>query len=41
MIKEQARQKGMLTLRDDGVRKMLAGTTSAEEVLRVTQEEQL
>jgi general secretion pathway protein E len=41
MIKDQARQKGMLTLRDDGVRKMVAGTTSAEEVLRVTQEEQL
>ena len=38
-IREGARQGGMLTLRDDGVRIMLAGRTSAEEVLRVTQEE--
>jgi len=40
-IKETARRAGMITLREDGVRKMLAGTTSAEEVLRVTQEEQV
>ncbi|MFU8855732.1 MAG: type II secretion system ATPase GspE [Deferrisomatales bacterium] len=38
-IKEEARRGGMLTLRDDGTRKLLRGITSAEEVLRVTQEE--
>ncbi len=38
-IKEEARRRGMLTLRDDGTRKLLRGVTSAEEVLRVTQEE--
>ncbi|MBE0618702.1 MAG: Flp pilus assembly complex ATPase component TadA, partial [Proteobacteria bacterium] len=38
-IKEQARRRGMLTLRDDGMRKLIRGVTSAEEVLRVTQEE--
>ena len=26
----------MLTLREDGVRKILAGTTSVDEILRVT-----
>jgi general secretion pathway protein E len=40
-IKEEARKRGMLTLREDGLRKMLTGVTSAEEVLRVTQEEQV
>ncbi|MEW6488095.1 MAG: type II secretion system ATPase GspE [Thermodesulfobacteriota bacterium] len=38
-IKDEARRRGMLTLRDDGTRKLLRGITSAEEVLRVTQEE--
>ncbi|HSH68914.1 MAG TPA: type II secretion system ATPase GspE [Deferrisomatales bacterium] len=38
-IREGARRRGMLTLRDDGVRTMVAGRTSAEEVLRVTQEQ--
>jgi general secretion pathway protein E len=38
-IKDEARRKGMLTLRDDGVRRVIRGFTSAEEVLRVTQEE--
>jgi general secretion pathway protein E len=38
-IKEEARRRGMLTLREDGVRKMALGFTSAEEVLRVTQED--
>lgn len=37
-IKESARSRGMLTLREDGVRKAVLGITSAEEVLRVTQE---
>ena len=38
-IKEGARRRGMLTLREDGLRKMAQGITSAEEVLRVTQED--
>ena len=38
LIKEKAVEKGMLTLRDDGLRHALLGTTSIEEVLRVTQE---
>ena len=36
-LRRQARAScGMLTLREDGVRKILAGTTSVDEVLRVT-----
>ncbi|MFQ5843455.1 MAG: GspE/PulE family protein [Planctomycetota bacterium] len=36
-LREQARSGGgMLTLREDGVRKILAGSTSVDEVLRVT-----
>ena len=38
-IKKLAVAEGMKTLRDDGVRKVLEGHTSFEEVLRVTQEE--
>ena len=38
IIKEKAIEKGMLTLRDDGLRHALTGTTSVEEVLRVTQD---
>lgn len=34
-----ARQRGMLTLYEDGLRKVAAGTTSLEEVLRVTQDQ--
>jgi type IV pilus assembly protein PilB len=34
-IKRQAVMEGMLTLRDDGLRKALEGVTSVEEVLRV------
>ncbi len=40
-IKRRALEKGMLTLRDDGVRKAAAGTTTLAEVLRVTQEDQV
>jgi general secretion pathway protein E len=40
-IKKRALQRGMLTLRDDGVRLALRGVTSLEEVLRVTQEDQV
>jgi general secretion pathway protein E len=35
-IMKQARQDGMLTLREAAIRKMAKGTTSFEEVLRVT-----
>ena len=35
-IRARARELGMRSLREDGIRKVLAGSTSAEEVLRVT-----
>ena len=38
-IKALAVQHGMTTLREDGARKVLAGVTTTEEVLRVTTEE--
>jgi type II secretory ATPase GspE/PulE/Tfp pilus assembly ATPase PilB-like protein len=36
-IEKAARRSGMRTLKEDGVEKLLAGLTSAEEVLRATQ----
>ena len=36
MLRQRARQLGMRTLREDGVRKILAGLTSAEEVISIT-----
>ena len=36
VIKQQARQEGMRTLREDGIEAALNGLTSLEEVLRVT-----
>ena len=36
-IREAARKAGMRTLREDGLAKALAGTTTIEEVIRVTQ----
>ena len=38
IIKEVAIEKGMSTLREDGLRKALAGETTLEEVCRVTQD---
>jgi len=38
-LKSEARKQGMVTLREDGVRKVIAGVTSPEDVLRVTQDE--
>ena len=38
-IKKEAVNLGMITLRDDGAKKVLAGITSIEEVMRVTQED--
>ncbi|MDD4908463.1 MAG: ATPase, T2SS/T4P/T4SS family [Candidatus Omnitrophica bacterium] len=35
-IKEKARQEGMKTLRENGMAHVLAGTTTLEEILRVT-----
>ena len=35
-LRERARETGMRTLREDGVRKVLAGITTVAEVLRVT-----
>lgn len=40
-IKRKAVSQGMFTLRDDGARKVLRGETTIEEVLRVTQEDQV
>ena len=39
LIKEYAVSHGMATLRDDGLAKVAAGTTTIEELLRVTQED--
>ena len=36
MLRQRARELGMRTLREDGVRKVLAGLTSAEEVISLT-----
>ncbi len=38
IIKQAALSKGMATLREDGLRRALAGTTTLEEVYRVTQD---
>ena len=38
IIKRQAIEEGLHTLRDDGARKVRAGVTTIEEVLRVTQQ---
>jgi type II secretory ATPase GspE/PulE/Tfp pilus assembly ATPase PilB-like protein len=38
IIKNAAIEKGMSTLREDGLRKALTGETSLEEVCRVTQD---
>jgi len=35
-LRRRARELGMRTLRDDGIRKVLAGLTSADEVIHVT-----
>ena len=35
-LRKRAREVGMLTLREDGARKAVAGMTTASEVLRVT-----
>ncbi|MBM4290914.1 MAG: type II secretion system protein GspE [Deltaproteobacteria bacterium] len=40
-IKKRAILKGMMTLRDDGTRKIFAGETSISEILRVTQDDLL
>ncbi|UTF59828.1 GspE/PulE family protein [Gilvimarinus sp. DA14] len=39
LLHEEARKGGMLTLFEDGLRKVAAGETSLEEVLRVTQDQ--
>ena len=36
MLRARAREMGMRTLREDGVRKVLAGLTTADEVIRAT-----
>jgi type II secretion system protein E len=39
VIREAGRQGGMMTLREDGWQKVMAGITTVEEVLRVTKED--
>ena len=34
-IEHVAREQGMVSLRDDGIRKVMAGVTTLEEILRV------
>ena len=36
VLRSKARELGMTTLREDGARKVIAGMTTTEEVLRVT-----
>ena len=36
MLRQRARELGMRTLREDGVRKILGGVTSAEEIISTT-----
>ena len=38
-IKRVAKDEGMISLRDDGIRKVVAGVTTIEEVVRVTHED--
>lgn len=38
-LRKRARELGMRTLREDGVRKVLAGVTSAEEILGITMQD--
>jgi len=38
-IRKLARASGMTTLKEDGMRKIEEGVTTAEEVLRVTEED--
>ncbi len=40
-IRAQARRSGMVTLEEDGIRKLFAGVTTIEEVMEVTQREQV
>jgi type II secretory ATPase GspE/PulE/Tfp pilus assembly ATPase PilB-like protein len=35
-LRKRARELGMRTLREDGIRKALAGMTTAEEVIAIT-----
>ena len=36
VLRSRAREMGMRTLREDGIRKVLAGMTTPEEVIRAT-----
>ena len=35
-IKEEAKRQGMVTMRQDGIIKILKGETSLEEIIRIT-----
>ncbi|MDD5665620.1 MAG: type II secretion system protein GspE, partial [Candidatus Omnitrophica bacterium] len=36
LIKQKAREEGMVTLREDGLMQVFSGITTLEEILRVT-----
>ena len=38
-IKRKAMEKGMMTLREDGIQKAIRGLTTLEEVMMLTQED--
>ena len=40
VLRARAREMGMRTLREDGVRKVMAGLTTPEEVIMITQGDQ-
>jgi len=40
-IRQQAMAEGMLTMHEDGLRKILGGHTTVDEVMRVTEEREL
>jgi type II secretory ATPase GspE/PulE/Tfp pilus assembly ATPase PilB-like protein len=39
-LRAAARRHGMITLQEDGVRKILSGATSIDEILRTTHREE-
>jgi general secretion pathway protein E len=41
VIKREAKKSGMRTLREDGAAKVLQGTSTVEEVLRLTRDDLL
>ena len=38
-VREAARMSGMVTLQEDGIRKLLDGVTTVDEIIRLTHKE--